>query len=518
MVLGLTSLSRAGNSVNAQNLVESILLFGPVIYLLLKYSSSEIIFKYQNPDYHPRRIVKICDDAMVQVINYVILPLCFDFIVASFFLLLLKWVAPDKLGTAANWVYAIYLFNKKYFASPIYLILLVLSILILLNVLSKTALKKAKSIKKTVTIPFKLAATLLFFVNTDTGISGKYISWKINQTHPEKSSENVTFNATTAQEEEAQKAVQLYVKLMMEQLQQNADNGDSSSSHAIEDVKRAIDEIKSDYNKDPTILADIADGKAGASSALNENQIDNFNNVIEADKTKQNDRPKRMDLHNSMFGSTTVVSELFQSLTDERKDIKESKVSQNQAILEDLLGDFIGRTALFNALPDKIPFYDFAKDKAFDLLKDNFTKGFSYLVKKVAGRTFTKLDIPVTVDYIKTQCQESYNHAVSYIRQTNQLVVDMRDEYEGALKLKEKMKPGEKNITELAAFVETFPHDQSATAYKEEIGILESKMSPEERSLRRISRKVSKADNPVEHKINERVQERVHETRVVHAR
>ena len=459
ILLGLTEINKSGESFTSQTLVETILFIGPILYFISKSLSGEVITKYRDLGYSPNKFKRNLDDIYVTINIVIIQPICLDFVYASFFLLLLKWMAPGQLGSAANVVYSIYLFNKKVFKTPLAMIILVVSILTLLNILSHTALKRLKKVKKIIGIPLKLVTTLLFFVNIDTGISGKYISWKINQDHPTGTNINVTFNATPGQEEEVKETINSYVDVMFHCL--STPDQISDSDYASGELYEALEKIKNNRRKDEGILEDLYEGRAGAANSLeNKDEVEGLLNR-DKDPAERSAEFKSTNLYDAAYTNAThPLKKLFDILTDDRKSIHDKVESPSQSILIDVISEFIGKTYFFKSLPGKIPFYAFATDKIFDGIKSKFATGFASLVKKANDGPLHKLDLGIISDYIKSQCSKDYNAGVEFIKKTKGEIVVLSKQYDEAIQLKERMKTDLNTDDRRAEYADKFPHDE----------------------------------------------------------
>ena len=512
ILLGLTEINKTGESFTSQTLVETILFIGPILYFISKSLSSEVITKYRDLGYSPKKFKRTLDDIYVTMNTVIIQPICLDFVYSSFFLLLLKWIAPEQLGSVANVVYSIYLFNKKVFKTPLAMLILVVSILTLLNILSHTALKRLKNIKKTVGIPLKLVTTLLFFVNIDTGISGKYISWKINQDHPTSAGTNVTFNATSAQEEEVKEIIKAYVDVMFHHLP--TPDQISDSDYSCRELYEALEKIKGDRSKDEKILKDLYDGRAGATKSL-ENK-DEVEGLLKRDKdpAERSTEFKSTNLYDAAYTNAThPLKKLYDILTDERKSIHDKVESPSQSILKDVIGEFIGKTYFFKSLPGKIPFYAFATDKLFDDIKNKFATGFASLVKKANDGYLHKFDLGVVGDYIKSQCSKTYNAGVELIKKTKGEIVVLSKQYDEAIQLKARMKAkltsNKKNDDDLALYADKFPHDEISIDFEKNLSENPErvKLSSKIRQALVLRNRGEKGTSPVEHIIKERVED-----------
>jgi hypothetical protein len=152
------------------------------------------------------------------------------------------------------------------------------------------------------------------------------------------------------------------------------------------------------------------------------------------------------------------------------------------------MGDFLGYTYFFKTLPENIAFYSFAKDKAFDLLKEKFTEGLSFLFKRTRAGKLLKADIGLVKDYIASQCKNAYLGAIQYIRQAKPLMVEFSGKYINALKRKAafNLKIDEVSVADCRSFIDEFPNDPKAEFYEKLLPILEWSEEGDVTSLQKV--------------------------------
>jgi len=473
-----------------RTLIETILFSASLCYLFFKYQSSKIIRHYQDSTVNYSKNKRRWHDAFVNISVFVVQPICLDLLYGCFALSLLKLTAPDRLGSIAKVVYSIYLFNKNIIKQPLTALILIFSVLAVLHILSHTFLKKIKKYVKYISFPFKLAAILTLFINVDKGISNRYISWKINQNKPIEK-DNITFNATEEQEKNLKQVTDAYTEYVVNRFSEvdNEKNDPKSSNQSEQSFYHALTNIINSTEKEPTIKLDIYEGKAYSKRTYSEEE----KNIIEKCYKKQSfDETifKATDLYQEAHSvSQGNLSQFLDILNDARNTIHKVEQSATENVLKDILKQYLGKTFLFNgSLLEAVPFYGFAKDKIFDLLKDKFVSGFFSLIKKSKLGNISKEDLNTVFLYLKDQCGESFYSAKNYVEKSINLVEIFSDQYSYAIKIKTDRSPLKLSFTteSLNEFVTNFPHDLNNEIYNKITPLFDALKNHNEEALEKI--------------------------------
>jgi len=474
--LGVAGIIAAKQFFNSYSLIETILTILPLVYLTSKYYTNTTIIRYQDSGYVPQKERKFFDDIIVSMNVYIIHPLCLDFLYASCLLIVVKWINPNSLKALANGVYWICQFNKQYISHPLLILFIVLGLLTLLNILSHTVLKKARTIKKTVSFPIKLAAVLMLFISIDHGINNKFISWKVNYDPLTKKAGEVSFDATAPQQEQMKEVISAYVDYMLAVLA--ADQQDSEEQYSAYDAHAffsALNMLAKEVVEMPGIRKDLYRGYAGMKGPLSPDEVqiaESFINHYQFEEAKRSVF-RGTKLYEKGFEQTEQkVPDLLTILLDERKSIRKAPENPNRKVLADLLSDFLGQTFFFKSLPDQIATYSFAKDKAFDLLKTKLADGLSFIFERMGSRFFGKKDVRIAADYVKFQCRDEYGMAILHIRKSVPLFIDFSTRYGAAIKLMEQVKAEPFSAEKFRKLGELFPGDINAEYNTKMAGLL----------------------------------------------
>ncbi len=488
---GIVGTRMIGQVFTSFSLLETLLFVLSPIYIVSKFFTGKTIQRYQDNEYRPSKKKRNLDDFLVRINIFGIQPICLDFLYASFLLLVVKWIAPDKLGRIANVIYDIYYFNKTYIKHPLSILMIIVGILTIVRILSHTYYKGLKKFKKIVSFPTKVLATCLLFINIDTGISSKYVYWKINEEIPKEQTGKWTFNdATQSDDHEIKTITEAYVHHMLNVLKESTNNTDTDSQVPAIYIE-SLQNISAGWHKDPDLRKDIYNGKAGEKTIYNDEEKIDVEDLL---KSFQFEESKT-----SVFQNNTLFEDfhsappknkasLFSALTDERTNINERNLTPNESILEELLSDLLGHTWFFKSLPDNINFFAFAKDKAFDILKDRLTEGLSFLFRKMKERIVTSHDVGIATDYIKTTSKETYLYALSRIRELKPIFIQFGRQYKEAIALKASMpiNIGKSSASDLNRFVELFPNDINSKFYEKWIPLTNYKVTKDPENLKSV--------------------------------
>jgi len=375
MLVGTIELIIIGEWFTSHSLIETILLMASLTWLALKFSSSKIIFKYQNSDYHPTKKRRRLDDIKVNIAVHIILPICLDLLYACSFLMIIKNLSFVDLDKIAQEVYNISDFNKEFIKFPLMVIGFVIGILTLIEYISEKTFKSFKKYTKLVTFPSKVITFLLFFVSADNGIRDKTIDWRISQCHP-RNIDKATFDAckrhyTPQKAVLIKEIIQAVTEITVDKL--IADAGVIDTAASIETFCRSLTEIPLQQAEAPYIKEDLAAGLAGGYMYYQKEEQEFLKDLYRSSENRSqvNRDFTATTLYNAAYSKEEKeLKSILDILNDERNSIRNVKESTKSSIYKEIIGDIIGKTYFFEKLPEKIRFYDFAKDGSFDFVKE----------------------------------------------------------------------------------------------------------------------------------------------------
>ena len=434
-----------------QSFAETVVFVSCAVYLLLKYFSSKTILRYQQGGYHPDKWMRTKDDLLVNTTVHIVLPVCMDLTYACFALLLLKYSPFVNLGAAARSVSAISDFNHEHIKFPLLIAGIVMAVLTLANWLSEKYYKKYKQITKKLTAPLKVIAILLFFINADAGIESRRIEFALHE-NPVEKADKVTFNASREQEEKLQQAAQAFIDNVTsevdlptgepEVLIAPSDNapgsgGSQEDPATSEQIALVMDHTQQVYEQNTAFKRDFT---FSSNSTYTEEEKSAINSIFEerlrqADKATPDFTPN--NLYNQAYSKqASFFDDLKSTLNNDKESIHvEAEESATKKILKDYLGEFLGKTWLFDALPESIHFPGLLncgifKDKVFDLVKDKITDGFFLLV---SGKDASLQRVKSITSYVRSTIRKSLSECLVKIK-TNTLLVkkyyaDLQDKF-----------------------------------------------------------------------------------------
>lgn len=421
------------------SLIETILIVCAAVYIFFRYQVSLIIRKYQDADFIPAKSTRLFHDYFATLSTQVIIPICRDFLYAAFFLFIVKNLDFVNLNKTADFIYSLYEFKKDFLKSPLKYLLIILTVLTLLRYLSHNKLKAYKKFIKFVTFPMGVAATLLFFMHTDTGLQTNILTWELGKKPAE--GKNLTFNAGKTEEKKVEEIVDAYVDLIVDNLSQNNTNNltaDDKINFSSDTFYYAVHHVASLEKINPFVTKEIMQGHAGSESKYLLSEKADIRKMIATynPATSSNTRFRATGFYEAAYNPRTErqtsLQDFLDLLNEERESIHIKPEDETGYLVKDLLKTWLGETFLFKDFPEKINTYDFITDAAFDLLKDKTAEGlYSLFLKKIV----TGNDIRNAVSLVKQKCSTAFNTFYIKLQDSKNLLVSYYNKIVHGLKL-----------------------------------------------------------------------------------
>ncbi|QEC69331.1 hypothetical protein FRZ67_19200 [Panacibacter ginsenosidivorans] len=415
LFLGILGSFIQGEFWSARALAESTLIICALSYLASKYYAGTIIRKYQDFYYNPGKGRRFWDTVIIESSFHIIMPVALALLYACCLLMLLKYLPQSSYKTVANLVNPVIDFNKHYIKYPLTLLVTVLGILTLTRYLSVKKYKSFQKASKYIGMPFKVAATLSFFLMQDKGISNNLLEYHFNA-NPVVA-QFTTFNAATQQDVARQKeiktALNAYLDYVIERLNNNYQSKEESDTSQIVVHPDAV-KLKALVEQFPQVRDAVIDHIKRDPVYLIGDNDKTFTKYHEAIWTYNEHEVKTSNFYETVSKKESSFFEDFLSvIADERTSIKKKPLGENAEIIQKLMGDFWSEFIPADKLTESIPLHKILKDKAIDLLNDKLMNGIYTLFTK---RRVTKNDIQELNTYIDDVVTDDYKAALNSVK------------------------------------------------------------------------------------------------------
>ncbi|MGN6436776.1 MAG: hypothetical protein ACTHMM_09580 [Agriterribacter sp.] len=422
LLLGILGSIIQGAFWTARAFAETMLVVCSLSYLVSKYYAGRVIRKYQDFYYQPDKGRSFRDTLIVESSFHIVMPVALALLSAGCFLLVLKYMPQASYKPVANLVNPVIDFNKHYIKYPLTLLVTVLGILTLTRYLSVKKFKSFQKASKYIGTPFKIAATLSFFLVQDKGISSNLLEYRFNA-NPVVA-QFTTFNAgapsDNAPQREIEAVLNAYLEYVMERLNNNYHPTDKTEKDSTTIVLRPdAFKLKALVKQFPQIKEDVINNIKRDPVYLIGDNDKTFTQYHETVWTYGEPKVKISNFYETASKKESSFFANFLSvIADERTSIKKEKLSEDAEIIQKLMGDCWGEFIPIDKLAESIPLHKVIKDKAIDLLNNKLMNGIYALFTK---SKVTKDDMSELNRYIDDVLTDDYKAAVKSVK--NKLTV-----------------------------------------------------------------------------------------------
>jgi len=405
----------------AKAFAETSLIIFSLSYLSAKYYSSKIIQKYQDDNYSSDKKGRFIDDTIVNSSFYIVMPVSLSLLYASTFLLALKFFPIDSYKVFGNLINLIIDFNKQFIKYPITLLTTILAILTLTRYLSLTKYKSFQKASKYLTSPFKVVVILTFFLAQDKGISNNLLEYHFNSKPviSEFATLNSNPNASSAKDEEIEKALNEYINYVIERLNNNDRSDESQDTTQIKIRPNSV-KLKSFVQEFPQVKNKVAEHLKLTSTYNVGNNNETFNDYHEKVWSYTYEEPKSSNLYKeAVKKEPSFFSDFLTTIADERKSLKKKVLSEDAEIIQKLMGDFWSEFIPIEKFTNGIPLHSIIKDKAVGLLNDKIVNALYTLLTK---DRVTKNDMSKLNSYIDNVLTDDYKSSIKSVKNKFQVL------------------------------------------------------------------------------------------------